>query len=76
MTVDQAAAELNVSENQIRSLLRTGELRGIRVGGRGVWRIGTADLESYIEDAYTKTAARIASGDIEDLAEDTGGDNG
>lgn len=27
-------------------MLKTGELRGIHVGGRGVWRIGTADAEA------------------------------
>lgn len=33
--ITQAAEELNVNQNQIRALLRTGELRGIQVGGRG-----------------------------------------
>jgi hypothetical protein len=27
-------------------------LRIIKVGGRGQWRIGTSDLDSYIEHAY------------------------
>lgn len=35
MTTEQAAEELNVSSNQIRALLKTGELRAIQVGGRG-----------------------------------------
>jgi excisionase family DNA binding protein len=35
LTIAQAAEELNVNQNQIRALLRTGELRGIQVGGRG-----------------------------------------
>lgn len=46
LTISQAAEELNVNPNQIRALLSTGELRGIQVGGRGVWRIGASDLET------------------------------
>lgn len=64
MTIEQVAGELNVSESQIRALLRAGELRGIQVGGRGIWRIGSTDLETYIEDSYAKTTARIAAGEL------------
>lgn len=32
LTIAQAAEELNVKQNEIRALLRTGELRGIQVG--------------------------------------------
>jgi excisionase family DNA binding protein len=35
LTIEQTAEELNVSDSQIRALLRTGDLRGIQVGGRG-----------------------------------------
>ncbi len=69
MTIEQAAEELNVSESQIRALLKSGELRAIQIGGRGLWRIGTADMEQYIENAYTRTAERIAAGEIEEAAE-------
>lgn len=69
LTTEQAAEELNVSSNQIRSLLKTGELRAIQVGGRGMWRIGVIDLEDYIADSYRRTAERIASGEIVDDAE-------
>lgn len=33
LTVEQVAEELIVSDVQVRALLRTGELRGIQVGG-------------------------------------------
>ena len=66
LTISQAAEELNVNQNQIRALLRTGELRGIQVGGRGVWRIGANDIEDYITEAYRRTAARIAAGELVD----------
>lgn len=72
LTVEQAAAELNVSENQVRTLLHSGELRGIQIGGRGLWRIGREDIEKFIAEAYARTAARIASGELEDPAAATG----
>ncbi|QOD05666.1 helix-turn-helix domain-containing protein [Pseudarthrobacter sp. BIM B-2242] len=66
LTIAQTAEELNVNQNQIRALIRTGELRGIQVGGRGVWRIGANDIEDYIAEAYRLTAERIAAGDLRD----------
>ncbi|MEV8085012.1 helix-turn-helix domain-containing protein [Pseudarthrobacter oxydans] len=69
LTTEQAAEELNVSSNQIRALLKTGELRAIQVGGRGMWRIGVNDLENYIARAYRRTEERITSGDFVDDAE-------
>jgi len=38
LTTEQATEELNVSSNQIRALLKTGELRAIQVGGGGTLR--------------------------------------
>lgn len=55
-----------MSEAQIRALLRSGDLRGIQVGGRGAWRIGVNDVEDFIAEAYRKTAERIAAGDLRD----------
>lgn len=66
LTISQAAEELNVNPNQIRALIRTGELRAIQVGGRGVWRIGANDIEDYIAEAYRRTAERIAAGELKD----------
>ena len=66
LTIEQVAQELNVSEAQIRALLRSGDLRGIQVGGRGAWRIGVNDVEDFIAEAYRKTAERIAAGDLGD----------
>lgn len=69
LTTEQAAEELNVSSNQIRALLKTGELRAIQVGGRGMWRIGVNDLEDYIAEAYRRTGERITAGEIIDDGE-------
>jgi excisionase family DNA binding protein len=65
LTIEQVAEELAVGDPLVRSLLKTGRLRGIQIGGRGVWRIGAKDLDDYIEDAYRVTAERIAAGELD-----------
>jgi hypothetical protein len=47
-------------------LLKSAELRGLQIGGRGMWRIATTDLEDYIEVAYRLTSERIAAGEVPD----------
>jgi excisionase family DNA binding protein len=66
LTVEQAAEELNVKSSLIRALIKTGELRAIQIGGRGLWRIGRQDIEDYVSDAYRRTAERIATGELVD----------
>lgn len=64
LTIEQVADELAVSVSQIRALLKSGELRGIQVGGRHIWRIAASDVEDYITEAYRLTAARILTGEL------------
>ena len=66
LTIEQAADELNVKASLIRGLIKAGKLRGIQVGGRGVWRIGANDIEDYIAEAYRRTAEHIAAGELVD----------
>lgn len=68
LTLADVAEILNVSTNQARVLVRTGELAGIQVGGRGQWRVERTKLEAYIAEAYQRTAELIASGSLEDAA--------
>ena len=70
LTIEQAADELNVKESLIRGLIKSGELRALQVGGRGLWRIGIQDLEDYIADAYRHTSERIAAGELADDVSD------
>lgn len=58
LTIEQVAEELKVGAPSIRALLKTGELRGIQIGGRGIWRIEPSreDVEDYIEAAYRTSA--------------------
>lgn len=66
LTIEQAAEELNVKESLIRGLIKTGELRALQIGGRGLWRIGRQDVEDYIAEAYRRTGERIVAGEITD----------
>ena len=66
LTIEQIAEELNVSVAQVRALLKSGDLGGIQVGGRNVWRIGAIDVEDYIAEAYKGTAEHIAVGGLPD----------
>ncbi len=61
LTMGQVGEILNTSNAQVYALVRSGSMRAIKIGGRGQWRIGTEDLESYLEQAYRDTAAFVAS---------------
>lgn len=65
LTIDQVAEALNVGLPTVRMLLKSGELRGIQIGARGLWRVGNADLDDYVAEAYRATAKKIAAGEIE-----------
>lgn len=56
-TIEQTAQYLNVSVQQVYSLVRSGDLPGIKIGGRGVWRVGKEHLEEYVERVLAETAA-------------------
>lgn len=43
---------LAISSAQAYALVRSGELRAIRVGGRGQWRVECSELEAFIQRAY------------------------
>ncbi|WP_061961727.1 helix-turn-helix domain-containing protein [Demequina flava] len=49
---------LNISSQQAYSLVRSGDLPAIQVGGRGIWRIEAAELESYIQRQYDASKAK------------------
>lgn len=55
MRLEDVAEELSVNMPQVRSLVRSGELPAIKVGGRGVWRVERTELEAYIERQYAAT---------------------
>lgn len=49
------AEYLSISASQAYALVRSGELRAIKVGGRGQWRVDLEELEQYIERSYRET---------------------
>lgn len=63
MTIADVAETLNVSTAQVRSLINSGTLAAIQVGGRGQWRIERSVLDKYIEDGYEATRRRVANND-------------
>src|SRR3989337_604113 len=54
-TLEQTARYLNVSRPQVYSLVRSGELPAIKLGGRGVWRVDRHQLDVYIERLLEQT---------------------
>lgn len=52
LTLPDVCEALNISMSQTRALLRSGELEGIQIGGRGQWRVEEAKLDEFIERQY------------------------
>lgn len=61
LTLADVAEVLNVSAAQVYALVRSGELRAIKVGGRGQWRVEADALEEYIARMYEETARFVAA---------------
>ena len=68
LTLTDVAETLNVSLSQVKALVRSGDLEGVKLGGRGVWRVESSELEAYIQRQYADTQAQVAAGDFGDDA--------
>lgn len=55
LTLNEVAEVLNTSVPQVYALVRRGELAGVKIGGRGQWRVETSRLEEYIAQLYVDT---------------------
>ncbi|GAA1736781.1 helix-turn-helix domain-containing protein [Aeromicrobium alkaliterrae] len=55
LTLADVAEVLNVTVRQVYALVRTGDLRGIQIGGRGQWRVEHVELEDYIQRLYAQS---------------------
>jgi excisionase family DNA binding protein len=62
LTLTDVAETLNVSLSQVKALVRSGDLKGVKLGGRGVWRVETTELEDYIQRMYAQTRETIRHG--------------
>lgn len=65
LPLTDVAEILNVSAIQARALVRSGELRAIKVGGRGQWRVEKTELEDYIQRMYAQTRQEVDAGNAE-----------
>ncbi|MDO4887513.1 MAG: helix-turn-helix domain-containing protein [Actinomycetaceae bacterium] len=59
LTIADVAEYLNVSAGQVRTLIKSGELPAIQVGGRGQWRIEDTKLEEFVNRSYQATQRKI-----------------
>lgn len=57
--LSDVAEMLSISASQAYALVRSGELRAIKVGGRGQWRVEDSEIESYIQRRYEATARMV-----------------
>lgn len=54
---------LNISPAQAYSLVHSGDLPAIQVGGRNQWRVEASELEAYIQRQYAATRERFPQPD-------------
>jgi len=52
LTLPDVCEALNITMSQTRALIKSGELEGIQIGGRGQWRVEEAKLDEFIERQY------------------------
>ncbi|MGH2750312.1 MAG: helix-turn-helix domain-containing protein [Actinomycetota bacterium] len=55
LTLEDVAVFLNVSVPQVYSIVRSGELPAVKIGGRGVWRVDREQLDAYIQRLHEET---------------------
>jgi excisionase family DNA binding protein len=60
MKLADVAEVLDISTSQVYALVRSHELRAIKIGGRGQWRVERDALEEYIKRMYEQTSDFIA----------------
>lgn len=63
LTPTDVADILNVTIRQVRTLLHAGDLRGIQVGPKGIWRVEAVELEDYIQRQYARADEALAEVD-------------
>jgi excisionase family DNA binding protein len=59
LTLTDVAEILNTSLAQVTALVRRGELRAFKLGGRGQWRVETLELEKFVARMYEQTEEHV-----------------
>lgn len=62
LRLEDVAEELNVKLPQVRALVKSGELKAIQIGGRGMWRVERDALEEYIQERYAQAREELDQG--------------
>lgn len=55
LTLADVADILKTSVAQVYAMVRRGELQGMKIGGRGQWRVAETELEDYITRQTAET---------------------
>ena len=66
LTLADVAEILNTSLAQVSALVKREELRALKIGGRGQWRVETTELEAFIERMYAETQRQLRQSRTED----------
>ncbi len=60
LTLADVAEQLQISAAATYSLVRSGELPAIQIGGRGQWRVEETKFEEFIQGRYAATEQMLA----------------
>ena len=66
LTLTDVAEILNTSSAQVYALVRRPELKALKMGGRGQWRVEASELEAFIQRMYDQTDTFIDAHPFED----------
>lgn len=55
LTLEDVATYLNVSVRQVYHLVRSGDLKAVKIGGRGIWRVDRSQVDAYIDRLHAET---------------------
>lgn len=69
LQLPDVAEILDISMSQVLALVRRGDLRAVKIGGRGQWRVEVDELEAYIQRCYAETDALVARQELGGLSE-------
>lgn len=61
LPLTDVAEILSISSAQAYALVRSGELRALKIGGRGQWRVEDSELEDFIQRMYQRSAEEIGA---------------
>lgn len=70
LTLKQVAHELSSSVQQVRSLIKNGDIKAIRIGENGSYRIERSVFEAYINKQYEVEPANAEGDSTEESVSD------